>query len=236
MSAVDVWRVELDRPAAEVARLAHALDAAERARGAAFRFELHAARHTVAHAALRDVLARCQGVAPEEVRFATTAAGKPLLASPGPWFSLSHSGAMALVAVAHDRPVGADLEHVGAGGDLDGVAARFFSERERRVLADCGRSEEERRRLLLRMWTCKESCLKEDGRGIGGIESVTTDLDARGRLRARGPRGAWQLAELEPALGYVGAVAARGAPVRVRLHEWRPPFSRAAAQAAGAAA
>jgi 4'-phosphopantetheinyl transferase len=221
VSTVDVWRVALDQPAPVVARLAVALEGRELARARAFRLERDRARHVVAHAALRDVLARHCHQRAADLRFATTAAGKPVLASAGPWFNLSHSHGHALVAVARDGPVGVDIERVAVERDEEGIAARFFTPTEQRMLAAVDGWA--RRRLFVRIWTCKECCVKEDGRGIGGIESVSVELDADGRLSARDAAGPWALGELDPVPGYAGCVASRGEPVVARLLTWLPP-------------
>ena len=80
--------------------------------------------------------------------------GKPLFAGlEDRWFSLSHSGGIALCALS-DRPVGVDVELVRP--HRPGLPAYALSEGE---LAGCDGSWEE----FCRLWTLKESwCKRED--------------------------------------------------------------------------
>jgi len=104
-----VWVLPLDG-GDEAADLA-LLDDAERMRAARFRDALHRRRWTAARAGLRRVLGACTGAMPAAVAFAHDRGGRPRLATPGaPRFSFTHSGALALCAVALDGEVGVDAE------------------------------------------------------------------------------------------------------------------------------
>jgi phosphopantetheinyl transferase len=63
--------------------------------------------------ALREILGRYLGLPADELRFETNEHGKPRLAAPEGEleFNLSHSGSLALVAVAR-REVGVDVERI----------------------------------------------------------------------------------------------------------------------------
>lgn len=81
--------------------------------------------------------------------------GKPY--SPeGPWFSLSHSGTLAALAV-NDAPVGLDVERV---APLRRAADRVLMPEERRFI----QTDAERRFAYL--WTRKEAALKCTGAGL----------------------------------------------------------------------
>ena len=83
--------------------------------------------------------------------------GKP--EAPGVFFSLSHSGGYALLAVS-DSDVGADLEQIRPAPER--VAARVFTPDEQRWLAD----GEDYSARFFTLWTLKESLLKACGRGL----------------------------------------------------------------------
>ena len=70
--------------------------------------------------ALREILARYLGLPADELRFETGRHGKPYLASPDGElaFNLSHSGSLALVAVARHE-VGVDVERIRAKRPVD---------------------------------------------------------------------------------------------------------------------
>lgn len=81
--------------------------------------------------------------------------GKPYFSDwPERWFSLSHSGGLALCALSDDGPVGVDIERVAPR--REGLFRYALSPAER---ADFGGSWED----FYRLWTLKESwCKRED--------------------------------------------------------------------------
>ncbi|HYF66402.1 MAG TPA: hypothetical protein VD886_26475 [Herpetosiphonaceae bacterium] len=109
---IEVWSVGLERPAAAVAALHATLPADERARAERFRFERDRRRFSVAHAALRAILAARLGCAPGAVALLAGEYGKPALAGnrAGLEFNLSHAAEYALIALALDTPIGVDIE------------------------------------------------------------------------------------------------------------------------------
>jgi phosphopantetheinyl transferase len=82
--------------------------------------------------ALREILGRYLALPPDELRFETGRHGKPRLASAEAEleFNLSHSGSLALVAVAR-REVGVDVERIRAKRPVDFY--RRWADREARV-------------------------------------------------------------------------------------------------------
>lgn len=82
--------------------------------------------------ALREILGRYLGLPGEELRFEAGEYGKPRLADPEGElaFNLSHSGALALVAVAR-REVGVDVERIRTKRPVDFY--RRWADREARV-------------------------------------------------------------------------------------------------------
>jgi 4'-phosphopantetheinyl transferase len=216
MTRVDVWSVDLAQPPAVVAELDRHLSEDERDRARASLDPSRGERYTVAHGALREVLASYAAVPPDRLELGASPSGKPLVAGgDGPHFSLSHSAELALVAVSPDRPVGVDLEWISDERDVDGVARRAFGPAELAQLAGAhGRARYE---LFFRVWTCKEACLKEGGRGIAGLTEIEVAVGRGGALSARDGDGAFAVAALEPAPGYAGAVAARGGEIGLEL-------------------
>ena len=82
--------------------------------------------------ALREILGRYLGLPANELRFETGRHGKPRLATAGAEleFNLSHSGSLALVAVAHHE-VGIDVERIRSKRPVDFY--RRWADREARV-------------------------------------------------------------------------------------------------------
>lgn len=197
---VHVWLVPVARAPEPIA----ILDDEERAQAGRFRVDAARRRFVVSHAALRLILGRITGTAPESLRFArhcghcgSTRHGKPHLpGSSGLDFSLAHSGGLALIAAAQGRRVGVDVERVRPGTDVLAVAHHALSPAERLEIESAS-ADEERRRAFFRCWTRKEAYLKARGVGLaGGLDSVA------------GP--GWQIRSLRAPPGYMAAVAAEG--------------------------
>lgn len=194
-----VWRIGLDLFPAEsfVAELAPE-EAARRFYRAGDR-----RRYIAAHGALRRILSRYCGIAPAALRFGRTPNGKPYLEPEMDLcMNLSHSGELALVAVARRMEVGVDVEQIRPVPEALDIARRFLPPEEAGALEAL--PPEERPQRFFRYWTRLEARLKAAGRGLGN-----------GPL----PEG-WPAEELEPGEGYAAAVAAGRAPARLLTWEY----------------
>ena len=165
---VHVWFCDLARYDAERARLAALLSQDEHNRLARFVFERDRHRFALSHGLLRVILARYVGIEAGRIEFATGTHGKPAMSGPSDAtgaieFSLSHSGAYALVAVTTGRAVGVDVEVRRPDVEVLKLAQRFFVPGESQTIASI--QGEAQQRLFYRFWTAKEAYLK--GRGVG---------------------------------------------------------------------
>lgn len=164
---------------ADVAQLTHEqqtslsalLVPAERTRWRSFRHPGAAALYLVGHALVRVVVADAVGVPGAELTIHTVCAlcgdnhGKPQVVDGGGIeYSLSHSGTLALVAVADTVPVGVDVETATSDVDLDVIAPTLLGAGEREVIAAL--APERRRLAMLRYWVRKEAVLKATGHGL----------------------------------------------------------------------
>jgi 4'-phosphopantetheinyl transferase len=221
---VHVWRVDLRQTTDDVRAT---LSDAERARAERFRSTADRTRFIASHAALRAILGDCLDVAPSALAFGETVHGKPFVAAPeagrAARFSLSHSGDIALVAVAVGREIGVDVERVRPVADLDGFAARYFSRTECAALGRVPPAE--RLRAHLGVWTLKEAYLKACGEGLTReLDAFDVTVgDAQPRLAAvrdrPGDELRWTFARLELGHNAVGALAAQDADWSLR--RWR---------------
>jgi 4'-phosphopantetheinyl transferase len=228
---VHVWRVALDPPDEVVAGLRGLLSADESARAERFRFEKHRRRFTVGRGALRRLLGGYLATPPGAVRFAYGEREKPRLAEQGAGpplqFNLSNSSELALVAVTAGPEVGIDLEAVRPMEDALAIAERFFSAAEREVLRRVPPGE--RDLAFFRCWTRKEAYLKAVGDGLAlGLDRFDVALDPGAGARFLGLEGdpsraaAWSLTHIDPAPGYLGALALPAHPHTVRGFHWEP--------------
>jgi 4'-phosphopantetheinyl transferase len=218
---VHSWCVSLDLPSETCARLHATLTRDERNRSARFRFERDRQRFIVAHGVLRDLLGRYLGTDPGHVRFAYNAFGKPELSpefGTGLKFNLSHSADLALIAIAAHADIGIDLEYIRALPDYREIARHFFSE------AEVGRLDELPRHLhpqaFFSCWTKKEAYVKACGEGLAmPLTSFSVPLGTGPAQIASARR--WSLYTLQPAPGYIGALAIEGSGWRLTQRNWR---------------
>lgn len=218
--SVHVWSADLD--AFDGAALAALLSADETARAARFRFSRHRHHFIVCRGLLRILLGRYLGMEPSRLVFAYGRAGKPSLPAPHDWleFNVAHADHRALVAVTTIGPVGVDIECVRDVDELDAIANHFFSPREAAALREFPSADHVPG--FYRCWTRKEAFIKALGDGL------TRPLDefAVTFKPAASPRidwvaddplapACWTMHHLEPAPGFVGAVAMRQPQVRL---------------------
>jgi 4'-phosphopantetheinyl transferase len=215
---VHVWRVNLAISPAEESRSLPVLSADERERAGRFIPPAARLQFVAARSALRDILGRYLVLPAETIAFCVDPLGKPSLANAGrrpPYFNLSHSRELALVAVTRCGAIGVDVESVREMVTREQLAERFFHPHEIATLQRLPAGE--RAASFFNAWTRKEAFLKATGKGIGfGIDRVEVTL-APGEpprvLSIDGDPGAaakWSLAAFQPAPDYVGAVALEG--------------------------
>ncbi|QLQ31751.1 MAG: hypothetical protein HZT40_09270 [Candidatus Thiothrix singaporensis] len=130
------WRgvaVHLARPEPPEQAEAAVLDATERSRAAAFRFEPDRNLYVAAHVFLRHTLSRHAPIAPAEWRFSANAYGKPFITNPGHTslqFNLSHTDGLIACAISQGQAVGVDVEQCKPMPDLDNLCRYALSARE----------------------------------------------------------------------------------------------------------
>jgi 4'-phosphopantetheinyl transferase len=162
--AVAVFACALDVPADRRRELAACLEPGERDRVARLRSERDRARVLVARGWRRHVLAARLGADPAELRFVADARGKPRLADDPVHFSASRSGSLALLAVCVDREVGVDVEAIERHRDIERLAGRIMSAREREAFAEL--APDDRRAAMFACWARKEAYVKATGEGL----------------------------------------------------------------------
>ena len=216
-SDVHVWRIPLGLREDDFSDLRDLLADEERERAARFHFEKDARRFIIARGSVRTILAAYTHSQARDLHFFYSPQGKPSLAQGASEvrLSVSHSGDLALLAVARSREVGVDIECVREDIETDKLAERFFSTRERESLRAL--PQEKRVAAFFRCWSCKEAFLKAQGVGLSrSLNSFDVDVNVGhpARLLATRPdpteAGRWSLRELAVAEGYAAAVALEG--------------------------
>lgn len=132
---------------------------------------------------LRRALSERLGCAPQEVRLAENAWGKPALdpAHRSDWqFNLSHSHGWLALALSRAGAIGVDIEYTARRNPLGKLAARYFSRREQAWLAEVdGPAARER---FFDIWTLKEGYIKAMGQGLAVTLEGFSFLEKKGRL------------------------------------------------------
>lgn len=220
---VHLWQIGLDLPDDEVTRLAGELSPEERQRAARFYFARDRRRFTVAHAALRRILAGYLDCAPARLEFALEQRNKPVLAAPHAalHFNLAHSGEMALLAVTRQGDIGVDVEQIHPLEDLLQLAERNFSPRERAALQGLPPGQQEL--AFFEIWTRKEAFIKAIGEGLYyPLNAFDVSLGQAACLESilGQPATGWNLQAFAPAPGYVGAVVVHSPAARLIFYSW----------------
>ena len=217
---LDVWAADLDA-LANTEGLDRLLDDGERIRAVRFLFEEDRRRFRASHAALRVLLARYTGEEPHKIRFSRNSWGKPFLAAPADSaisFSMSHSGELALYALAQGWRVGIDVEKVEPNFPGFDIASRFFSPREVEGLR--GMEDELKALAFFTCWVRKEAFIKAVGKGLHiPLDSFDVPVDPGAAPALLATRfnaeetGRWAYVDVPRIDGYAAALAAEGAAV-----------------------
>lgn len=146
------------------------LSPGELRRADAFRFEADRRQFQYARWMLRTELSRLVPVAPRDWEFVLSRYGKPAIHPRFGLdieFSLSHSGGVCLLGIAHGRTVGVDIQICDALDEAEGAGrllTRCLSPEER---ADVERlTGRERRDAVVQLWALKEAHAKAVGLGL----------------------------------------------------------------------
>jgi 4'-phosphopantetheinyl transferase len=219
---VGVWLVTLPTTDACYAKAWSVLGQDERERANRLMREEDRTLWIGTRALLRRVLAARLSTEPEFIVFGEGPNGKPALSEPAgsEWlhFSVSHSGAVAAIAVARDRRVGIDVERIQQDLSWEPIAARFFSSADVAVIKD--RPPADRSRAFFDCWVRKESYLKGLGLGLtralddfsvptGSAAGVVEDPAVRA---SSGVEHRWRVHPIDVPDGYVAALAVQGGP------------------------
>jgi 4'-phosphopantetheinyl transferase len=161
---VHLWRADLD--ASGWPRVEE-LPSAERGRAEKILRPQPARRWVTARWALRFALGRYLGEDPGQVELVLSSHGKPRLAAPGPLrFNLSHSKALALIAIGEERELGIDVERIDPDRDLVALARTGLSRGDAETVSTA--PPERRAGVFYATWTRREAIAKCSGEGLGG--------------------------------------------------------------------
>jgi 4'-phosphopantetheinyl transferase len=226
---VHVWQVDLAAWEKEVDSLLELLDPEERERAARFKFPASRNQFLISRALLRRALGRYRRIDAHDIRFLTTANGKPELAeSCDLRFNLSHSEEVTVFAFARHRQVGVDVERIRPETNAQELAERFFSPPEVKWL----RSQPAAQLVpsFFACWTAKEAYIKAQGEGLSlplssfGVLPRLSGSELHLQVYANAEESRrWSMWQLDLGPDLRAALAVEGENCRVRLGQWPSP-------------
>jgi 4'-phosphopantetheinyl transferase len=189
---VELYLLDLKRSETQLRGPFSLLSAAERARATRIIAPAARMRFVTTRAALRVLLGEKQAIDPATVSFAYGAHGKPRLACERTLtFNVSHSGELALIALAEEVAVGVDIQRIEAQRNWrDLLGAVGGPDEHRRLLAEADRRGPT---VFFERWVAKEALLKAAGTGFSGV--------------LRRDEAPYRLAPLTVPNGYAAAIA-----------------------------
>lgn len=228
---IDIWRVDLADGAID--NSIEILSTDERQRADKFVFPKDRNSFSRSRCALRFVLANYLNCRADGIQFHYAEHGKPELSEPAPdqlSFNLSHDGDIALIAIAHARRVGVDVNRLGR---MEGttawvpIAKRSLSLKEQKLLFALPQLEQEE--AFFRIWTQKEAYTKARGDGFTyGFQNFTVQVNEGAGLVEddKHPEaiGQWHIASIGPYENkghrYVASLSYEGARSSIRQREF----------------
>ena len=227
---IHVWLASLDISSQLLGELGSTLSADEIARAERFHFGQDRRRFVSRHGILRSILAKYLETKPSALRFVANEFGKPRVEDSREAcnlsFNLSHSGELALIAIAIDRDVGVDVEFIDNSVPYEEIASRFFSINEIAALEALPQSLRPAR--FFSCWARKEAYVKARGRGLSipldsfdvwSIKGGTVTSDS---IEKSSDTSKWKIENIKIDSRYAAAVAAAGLDWKVAQWKWRP--------------
>lgn len=212
-NSLHIWRADLDLPTDLLTHLAVNLSSDERQRAERFYFERDRKKFIACRGLLRVILSRYLNLEPQKLEFTYSLQGKPELNNIDReerlCFNVSHSQGLAVYAIALNRAVGIDLEHLRDISDVQQLAERFFSKSESSLINPL--PELQQQELFFRFWTIKEAYLKATGEGLSGLHTIAVSFTPENSINLHSTESNmllnthWFCTEFKPAPEYRGA-------------------------------
>lgn len=227
---VHVWRASFHQLDALHESFEAVISSDERAKARRYRFEDNRREYITARGFLRFLLSAYASQKPADLKFVYNPFGKPSLFTKNGQqhisFNLSHAHGFVVYAFAIEREVGIDIEKIRPEAAHDGVAERFFSANEVRVLRSL--PEHAQPQGFFNCWTRKEAYIKARGEGLS-IPLNQFDVSLVPGLPAEliasrvdpDDTSKWMLRALPMGTQYAAALAVEGRDWELKCWDWR---------------
>jgi 4'-phosphopantetheinyl transferase len=230
---VHVWKISWSDEDIHLRRLQGILSPDERQKGNRFYFQKDRRRFIAVHACLRLLLGHYLQIDAASLQFDYGAHGKPSVASESLKqkcsFNISHSRNLALLAFSGRQTIGVDVESIQPHLADEQIAKNLFAPEEIATLRSL--PPHLRDKAFFSCWTRKEAYLKATGEGlsdsmnrfIAPMHQFEVSCFA-GIVEHAEDNRSWFIWHLEPAPGYVGALATDAAECSLQLLEISPDY------------
>jgi 4'-phosphopantetheinyl transferase len=226
---IHIWYASLCQSVSYYHILSQTLSLDEHRRAERFYFERDKKRFVICHGILRMLLAHYLSVKPGKLQFYSGKYGKPALVDTFGrgklFFNLSRSGDHALYAFTRDREIGIDIEQIRNISEMNQIAERVFSKKEREAFFSL--SEKKKEEAFFNCWTRKEAFVKAIGDGLYHALDTFEVSFLPGKLAMLlGMEGCpmatsqWSIQELNPTSGCAAAFAVKGQDWRLCHYQY----------------
>jgi 4'-phosphopantetheinyl transferase len=223
---VQVWPVRLAAPAEVNYAYRALLSREEAARADRFAFENLRRSYELSQGALRLLLSYYLDCRPGDVEFTIGPRGKPALRGDSRIrFNMAHSGGLALYAFTADCEIGLDVEAMRSIPEIEQIASHYFCRAEASELLSI-EDAATRQEAFFRCWTRKEAYIKAVGEGLylplDQFQVTLSPTDPAQLVHIGNDVSAarkWTLQHLDPAPGFIGALAYQSEARQVVMSE-----------------
>ncbi|WP_141105081.1 4'-phosphopantetheinyl transferase superfamily protein [Rhizobium sp. R339] len=167
LRANSIYWVKPDEDWANLSESMPCLSPAEAAKSKSYRSDLNRRNFVIGRTLLRLLVGQLLGFDATQVEFSIGPNGKPhhvdRFGFEWPFFNVSHTPGLIIIALSTESVIGIDAEHV-AGGRYFELYDHVLSVREK--IQICALEPSLQPRAFLRVWTRKEALLKAAGFGI----------------------------------------------------------------------
>lgn len=225
---IHVWYVSLDQQVSRLQRMESILSVDERMRAERYHFKRDRNRFVISHGILRTIIGWYLNIEAGKLQFCYGKHGKPALADTFGngriCFNSSRSEGLALYAFARDRAIGVDIENIRDIYEMEQIAERIFSEKEKSFFHSL--PESKKKEAFFNCWTRKEAVVKAIGDGFHlpfNRFDVSLSRAEPARLLAiqgdTAKASKWHLEDLKTFSGFVAACVVEGG-CRIRSYQW----------------
>ncbi len=232
---IHVWYVTLPESQSIIEHYSRFLSYEEKQRAQRFKFEVDKNKYKFMHGILREILGEYLIKPPDTIIIYRNNYGKPQFINSSIHqfieFNMSSSKNLVVLAFAHSRNVGIDIEYINRELQIDEIIPSLLSPDEVYIFEhiDCS----ERLMFVLRLWTLKEAFVKAKGIGMFmPFEHISFTIDSCGnpslvKIFNENNISNWNFKQLK-FKEYIGALAYDGIDARIVQREY--PISQMSAR------